>query len=236
MKINPESTIYFLHQIKKQAENGNYLVKMRCAEKNIPLQIFPEVFPPQQDFLMGNYLKKISNIQEMEIADMGTGSGVEAISAALLGAKHIDAVDINPSAIQCAEKNSHLNHACDRISFFLSNLFSNIKNNKKYNLILANLPFIDFDGGKELIDLALYDNHHAIHKEFLQQAHKHLADGGKILLPHANLQSGITSQPNLDFAKLENMIFASGFALKIVSQKPFREDYLWRLYELRIIK
>ena len=98
------------------------------------------------------------------------------------------------------------------------------------------MPFIDFDGGKEPIDWALYDNHHDIHKKFLKQAHAHLAADGKILLPHANLQSGVTSKPNLDFAELEKIIFDAGFALRIISQKPFRQTYLWRLYELRIIK
>mgnify|MGYP001070898951 CR=1 FL=1 len=236
MKINPESTINFRKLIKKQAENGSYFVEMHSDRKNIPLQIFPEVFPPQQDFLMGEYLKKLSNIQKMEVADIGTGSGIEAISAAHLGAKHIDAVDINPQAVRCAKENARLNNVASKIDFYYSDLFSHLQDGKKYDLILANLPFIDFDGGKEPIDWALYDNHRDIHKKFLKQAHAHLAADGKILLPHANLQSGVTSKPNLDFAELEKIIFDAGFALRIISQKPFRQTYLWRLYELRIIK
>lgn len=236
MKINPESTINFRNIIKKQAENGTYSVEMQCAGMKIPLHIFPQVFPPQQDFLMGEHLKNFPNFQKMKVADIGTGSGIEAISAALIGAKHIDAIDINPAAIQCAKENSRLNNVSDKISFFSSDLFSALPDNKKYDLILANLPFIDFDGGQEPIDWALYDNHHTIHKKFLEQVHEHLADDGKILLPHTNLQSGITPQPNLDFAKLEKMILDSGFVLKIISQKHFRQDYIWRLYELRLIK
>lgn len=234
MKINPESTINFRKMIKKQAENGMYSMEVQCAGNRIQLHVFPEVFPPQPGFFMGEYLKRISNISKMNVVDVGTGSGIEAIGAALLGVNHVDATDINPQAIRCAQENASINDINNKITFFHSDLFSSISDNKKYDLIFANLPFIDFDGGNELIDLALYDNNHVIHKKFFKQARERLVKNGRIFLPHANLQSGITSQSNLDFIKLEKLINDSGFTAKIISQKTFREKYVWRLYELKL--
>jgi len=128
-----------------------------------------------------------------------------------------------------------LNKVEDKITFFHSDLFSCIHKDKKYDLVIANLPFVDFDSCNGLLDLALYDNNYIIHKKFFKQAYKHLTKDGKILLPNANLQSGLTSNPNLDFLNLEKLINNYGFTSKIISQKLFRKKYLWRLYELKKI-
>jgi methylase of polypeptide subunit release factors len=234
MEINPESTIYFRNQIKRESEKGVYPISVNCVGKNISLKIFPEVFPPQKEFLLGEFVKNFPDLANAEVADIGTGSVIEAISAALFRARHIDAIDINPEALKCSKENAQINKVDAKITFILSDLFTKIESSKKYDLILANLPFIDFDGGKDLIDLALYDNNHIIHKNFLAQAKKHLTDNGRILLPHANLQSGKRENSNADFDGLEKMIIDAGYELQIIAKKPFRTDYKWRLYELRI--
>jgi ribosomal protein L11 methyltransferase len=50
-----------------------------------------------------------------KILDLGTGTGVLAIAAAYLGAKIILAVDLNPLAVETAQKNVHLNEFADLI-------------------------------------------------------------------------------------------------------------------------
>ena len=45
-----------------------------------------------------------------EIIDVGTGSGILAIGAALLGASHVLAVDIDPDAVKVASENVSKNH------------------------------------------------------------------------------------------------------------------------------
>jgi len=44
------------------------------------------------------------------VLDIGTGTGVLAIAAALLGAKNVLAVDLNPLCVKTAAKNVELNH------------------------------------------------------------------------------------------------------------------------------
>ncbi len=49
------------------------------------------------------------------VLDMGTGSGILAVAAALLGAGHVDAVDIDPRAAAVAQDNARLNGVDDRV-------------------------------------------------------------------------------------------------------------------------
>ncbi len=234
MKINPSSTQKFRDHIIKSSENGNYMMHILLHKTTFPIKIADQVFPPQKEYLMSNHINKIYTFRNKKIADIGTGSGIEAIIAARLGAKHVDAIDINPLAVKCANENVHQNKVAHIISTFSSDLFTKIKKSRKYHLILANLPFVDFDGGNTLIDCALYDNNLTTHKKFLKQAKKHLTHGGLIILPHANLQSGKTARPNQDFTLLEKIIAKAGYRFKAIAEKPFRTEYKWRLYQLTV--
>jgi ribosomal protein L11 methyltransferase len=53
--------------------------------------------------------------RQLEVLDLGTGTGILAVAAALLGAERILAVDINPLAGRTALLNSQLNGVDDRI-------------------------------------------------------------------------------------------------------------------------
>lgn len=58
----------------------------------------------------------------VDVIDVGTGSGVLAIAAAKLGARHVLAVDLDPVAVSSAGENSRLNGLESRITVRLSDL------------------------------------------------------------------------------------------------------------------
>jgi ribosomal protein L11 methyltransferase len=74
-------------------------------------------------------------INGIAVADIGTGTGVLAIGAALLGAGPVDAVDIAPEAIAVAAHNAELN------SVTVSTTVGSVAdlNEASYHLIVANL-------------------------------------------------------------------------------------------------
>ena len=79
------------------------------------------------------------------VLDMGCGSGILGIGAALLGATHIDAVDIDMVATRIAEENAEKNNVSPEVmEVYCGNVLSDKAlwdsfAEKKYDLILANI-------------------------------------------------------------------------------------------------
>lgn len=75
------------------------------------------------------------------ILDVGTGSGVIALSLALaLPAAKVSACDISPDALSLAHENAALHQIAERVCFFKSDLLSNVS--ETFAVIAANLPYI----------------------------------------------------------------------------------------------
>jgi len=55
---------------------------------------------------------------DMTVADVGTGSGILAVAAILLGASHAEAVDNDPLAVRIAAENVALNQVGDRVNVY----------------------------------------------------------------------------------------------------------------------
>ncbi|MCI7402405.1 MAG: 50S ribosomal protein L11 methyltransferase [Christensenella sp.] len=72
-----------------------------------------------------------------KVIDVGTGSGILALSAAALGSKDVEAYDIDDVAVKAAKENVKINHFEDIIKVANSNLLKNAKNN--YDVVLANI-------------------------------------------------------------------------------------------------
>ena len=71
----------------------------------------------------------------MRVLDVGTGSGILAITAAKLNARFVAANDIDPVALENARQNVQLNQLLPPIDFFPSS----VRPPGKFDLILANL-------------------------------------------------------------------------------------------------
>ncbi|MDR0751886.1 MAG: 50S ribosomal protein L11 methyltransferase [Christensenellaceae bacterium] len=71
------------------------------------------------------------------VLDIGTGSGILGISAALQGAKHVYMNDIDPVAVALATENAKLNNVLDKVTIQHADLAMNA--NFPIDLVLANL-------------------------------------------------------------------------------------------------
>lgn len=69
--------------------------------------------------------------------DVGSGSGILSIAAALLGANKVVGVDIDPVAVKVANENAEINSVLDKTEFLVGNLAEKVSG--KYEIVCANI-------------------------------------------------------------------------------------------------
>jgi len=101
---------------------------------------------------ISNFQSPISNLQ---LLDVGTGSGCIAIALALkLPAARVTAVDISPVALALARLNAERHGVSNRVTFIQGDLLANLppagRLISNYQLLIANLPYIPSDEFRRL--------------------------------------------------------------------------------------
>ncbi|MFJ7665957.1 50S ribosomal protein L11 methyltransferase [Lysinibacillus sp. NPDC097195] len=71
------------------------------------------------------------------VIDIGTGSGVLSIGAAMLGAKSVHALDLDEVAVRSAQENVALNKVSDTVEVFHGNLLDTVK--EPADVVVANI-------------------------------------------------------------------------------------------------
>lgn len=104
---------------------------------------------PDTEVLVEEVIEIAKDKGQIEILDIGTGSGAITVSLAkyLENAK-LTSVDISEIALEIAKKNAISNNVEDRINFVKSDLFSSLNKNQKFDIIVSNPPYIK----REVID------------------------------------------------------------------------------------
>ncbi|MBN1924043.1 MAG: methyltransferase [Nanoarchaeota archaeon] len=138
------------------------------------------VYEPLEDsFLLQKWVSKLC--KDKVVLDMGTGSGIQAITAFQAGAKRVVAADLDREAILEAGKNFKAKNMPIRL--VESDLFSNIDDNEKFDIIIFNPPYLPYD--ENLVgdvDLSGGEIGNELSIRFLSEAVKHLNPEGFILL------------------------------------------------------
>ena len=99
---------------------------------------------PVTEELVEWILERAEKDNEASILDVGTGSGIIAISlAASLPSAEITALDTSQDALEVAMKNADKNHVGKPYSLWQSNLLEDLPADQKFTIIAANLPYLD---------------------------------------------------------------------------------------------
>jgi release factor glutamine methyltransferase len=107
--------------------------------KILELGLCKGVYEPREDSYL---LARV--VQEHafgKVLDLGTGTGIQGITAALKGCK-VTFADIDQNSLECAERNARLN--CVEGEFVRSDIFSCIKG--RFNTIIFNPPYLESSG------------------------------------------------------------------------------------------
>lgn len=95
---------------------------------------------PETELVCEQAISIIKKTDAKKVLDLCTGSGAIAITIAKNTKAKVEALDISSSALKIAEKNAKNLGA--KVSFFESNMFSGLKKNSKFDIIVSNPPYI----------------------------------------------------------------------------------------------
>jgi release factor glutamine methyltransferase len=136
------------------------------------------------------FLKSEIQNPRSKILDVGTGSGVIALSlAAKFPAAEILAVDTSDDALALAQENAASLNLASRVRFLKSNLFENVEGT--FDLVVANLPYVSTQARETLSREVLHDPAVAVFagargdelvRELIAQAPLRLRPGGLLAL------------------------------------------------------
>lgn len=165
---------------------------MNCSTKRVHFgslyfDVYSDVYEPAEDsFLFADNLDVKS---DEKVLDIGTGCGILSVLAAQKS-QSVVAVDLNPYAIRCAKQNAKLNGVCG-ISFVQGDLFTFLKTNVHFDLILFNAPYLPSEdnelsswigrawaggaNGREVVD------------RFISKVASYLKKNGRVLLMQSTL-------------------------------------------------
>ena len=179
-----------------------------------------EIYEPAED----SYLlqKEVKSIAHGRVLDMGTGSGIQALTAAESSrVREVLAVDINENAVNELKEKTKSNKI-RKIKVIQSDLFENVSG--KFNTIIFNPPYLPQDEGIE--DLALYGGKKGweISEKFFQQVSNHLISDGEILFLFPKLT---------DKDKIEELIAHNLFKFEELSSQKIAFE---KLFVYQIIK
>ena len=116
-----------------------------------PFHVTPAVLipRPETELLIDAALAQLPRTP-IRLADVGTGSGIIAITLALeLPLAEIHALDISPAALTIARKNAHTHHA-DHIHFHESDLLAALPPTELFDAILSNPPYVSTEDRETL--------------------------------------------------------------------------------------
>jgi release factor glutamine methyltransferase len=169
----------------------NFYVNANCL---IPREDSASIIELLDEYLLNNNLSS----SRLTILELGVGSGCLILS---ILQKYFNlkafAIDIKSNTLKVARKNAKRMNVLNRITFMLGDMFKPLPYNKnnqemqKFDIIISNPPYIDFNDDKIAFDVkkyepkvALFAKHNGLYfyQEIFQNASLYLNTNGIIIV------------------------------------------------------
>ncbi len=202
----------------------------------LPFSVGPGVLipRPETEHLVEEVLRLAAQLPqgEIEIADIGTGSGIIAVALANeLPKARLTAIDLSPQALTIARENADRHHVSDRITFLEGDLLRPLAG-QLFNVIASNPPYIpQGDHDSLAVEVRDHEPHNAlfagedglaIYQRLVPEARAYLSPDGWLVL-----EIGYNQQPAiqrlLDESHYRNIHFLpdyQGIPRVAVGQRP----------------
>lgn len=150
-------------------------------------EVFAPIYSPSTQIAMGFLgLAEGSDAPPWgSLLEMGSGSGLISVSAALAGCAHVVALDINPEAARNTAMNASRHGVADRVDARCSDLFEGLAEGERFDLVFWSSNYVLAPPGFEyanMHDRAYVDAGYHAHRRFLEEAPKWLTPDGVALI------------------------------------------------------
>lgn len=201
----------FLNKLQKRKRP--YFVQVQ----GVKITICPGVFPPRTDTRL--LVSHVSIKKNTRILDLGTGSGAIAMIAGLRGATGI-AIDINPRAVENAQKNFD-KYGLD-IKALVSDTFDKIPK-EKFDYIFATGPYLDGTINKPIMH-AIYGMKRFV-SSLLSEGPGYLKEKGEILATFPEWS---------DVNYFESLLIKNKLQFQVIGKKITSDKQrIYRLYRIK---
>ena len=144
-----QTRVAFRELVRRRAEGTPvaYLVGRR-EFYSMTFQVTPDVLipRPETEFVVVALLDLVKQMpadQPLQIADVGTGSGILAVCAAKhIPQCHVTAVDQSVEALEVARRNAKLHEVADRVQLVESDLLTDVPTDVKFDIVISNPPYV----------------------------------------------------------------------------------------------
>ncbi len=207
-ELSDEEEFFYWQSIHRRA--GNEPIQYIVGQQEFygrSFHVTPAVLipRPETEHLIEAVLERLPQDEPLRILDVGTGSGILAITLALeLPHAELTAVDISPEALAVARRNAEAHGVAGRIRFLQSDLLSAVSDGP-FDAIVSNPPYVP-ESDRAALHPQVRDHEPAtalfagpagldIYRRLIPQAYVALAPNGLFALEIGHGQSG-------DLAKL----------------------------------
>ncbi len=140
----------FRELVKRRAEGTPFAYLVGKREfYSLEFRVSPDVLipRPETEFLVIELLDEMKRMPAgetpIEIADVGTGSGIIAVSVAKHASRaRVTAIDQSPRALTIARENAERHGVSERMTFVESDLLSAIPSERRFAIVASNPPYV----------------------------------------------------------------------------------------------
>ncbi len=212
-------TIKFAKEFIEESRKEKFPYFMNPYEVfGLKIQVNQHVFSPKKAQGYKFFIPKLPKVKGLKVLEIGCGHGIVACYLAR-EAYYVLAVDINEYAVEDTKINAKYNNL-KNLEAKKSDVFSNIKENEKFDIIFWNLPWAkvpkNFEKHMNIEDYGVFDVEYKSVSNFILNARKYLTPKGFVYMFY--------SVEGADEKQIETLIQKAKFNKKIISNFIFEEE------------
>jgi release factor glutamine methyltransferase len=202
--------------LREMASRKPYVKKLAGFEYDV----LPRVYKGSTDTELFCRLVRaaINGKKGRSVWDIGTGTGLIALSAKKKGARYVLATDLNPDAVKNAKANGK--RLGLRIDVRLADVFGSI--NRRFDIITFNPPFTDAKA-RQRHEISFWDEGHKAVRKFFKGLKRHLKPGGRAFIAWASFA---------DTKALIRIAKEFGWSLRETGKKRGKRGFVYYVFEV----